>query len=137
MHIGVRTIDREAVGVISFFGVHEDTIGDMTVVEVGGIDTTLVGTIVESTMVDEGRAGNSVQRTTAIEVDKTAGTVSTAVEGTVGDGDVTELVGHVSGVYRTGGVGCASEEEETVVDGDIKECVAGNETQYIGSTLDG
>ena len=136
VHVGIGTIDCETVGVVAFGGVHEDTVGDVRVVEVGGIDATGVRRMIEGAMVYKDSTGDRSKVGTAIQVDKTAGTVA-AVEGAAGDGDRTELVGRIGRIDGTSSVGCSTEAEETIVDGEVKECISGHDTQYIGGSLDG
>ena len=96
MHVGVSAIGCKTVRVLPLLGIHEDTIGNMRVVDIGRINTTCVGAVVEGTMVDDNRSFQRRNVTTRINVNEPSGTVGAAVEGTVGDGDVLTCVSALS-----------------------------------------
>ena len=52
LDIGVRAIDCKTNGSFFLYSIHEDAVGDMAVVDIGRINTTCVGAVVEGTMVD-------------------------------------------------------------------------------------
>ena len=123
MHVGVSAIDGKTIGVLAFVGVHEDAIGDVRVIEVSRIDAAGVGGVIERAVVDEGSAGYRSERTTAIEIDETTCSFA-AVEGAVGDGDITQLVGYIGSIYGASGVGCVAKQEQAVINSEIEERVA-------------
>jgi hypothetical protein len=86
-------------------------------------------------MVDKGGSGYRCYGTTSIQIDKTSGTIYASIKGAVGDGDVAQLQGCLSGVYCAGGIGGASEQEATIADSHIEERIACHHPQYIGCTL--
>ena len=136
LDVRVRTVHRVAHCAGALFGVHKNAVGDMRVIQIRRIDTARVGAVVERAMVNKGSAGDSVQFITSIEIDETSGTV-TAIEGTIGDKDVTQLIRHIGGIDRASGVSLCAETEETIINMDIVELVTGQHAQHIGGTLNG
>ena len=134
MYVGVGAIDGKTVGIIPLFGIHEDTVGDMRIVDIRRIDPAFVGAVVEGTMVDDHRSFQRLHVTTRIDVNKPSGTISSAIESTVDDKDVLHTRERVINIDRAIAVGrLGAHAEDTIAYAEVDRLRSVHLNQVIGT----